>query len=296
MAQEPFSTSSNLKTEGIGIDVSAANSVGDQYLTGGLVYSSSSGNLETGVDNLPVGIIRMWAKAEANAAPPDNYLICAGQGISSTTYAKLFALIGYKFGGSSGTFNLPRFNVTSGTTYRFPSGVDSGQTESNELNNVNSVSIGSGDNLSHSHTVSTFTYSSTTGNSANTSHSHGNSNSSNAPHTHAHQTGRLTTNAAHSHDFGNANTTHTHSYLRSGNVAANTSNPNTNHAHPSGNTVGNHSHNSANTGHNHNFTDPPTFNAGSSHTHTFSANWSSEATAHTHSVPAVGVYFIIKYR
>jgi microcystin-dependent protein len=36
-----------------------------------------------------------------------NYLECNGQSVSTTTYADLFAVIGYNYGGSGGNFNVP---------------------------------------------------------------------------------------------------------------------------------------------------------------------------------------------
>ena len=38
---------------------------------------------------------------------PTNYLWCDGASISTTTYATLFNVIGYKYGGAGATFNLP---------------------------------------------------------------------------------------------------------------------------------------------------------------------------------------------
>jgi hypothetical protein len=51
----------------------------------------------------PPGAVMAFAM---NAAPA-GWLTAAGQGVSTTTYAALFAAIGYQFGGSGGTFNLP---------------------------------------------------------------------------------------------------------------------------------------------------------------------------------------------
>jgi microcystin-dependent protein len=295
MAAENFYTSSNVSTEGTEIDLSAAFLAGDQYLSGGVVYSSSSGKFVSTTDNIPVGIVRMWAKGSANATPPDDYLVCDGGSISVATYPKLHSVIGYRFGGSSGSFNLPRLNVTSGTTYRVPSGVDTGLTESDELNNVSSISIGSNDSLSHTHQISTFTFNSTTGNSANLGHSHANSNSATGAHQHTFANTAITTNASHSHNWGNANANHTHSYADTGGENAVTGNPLQNHAHNTGNTIGNHVHNSSSSTHQHVFGNT-SFNSNSTHTHELSILLSSESTSHSHSLDSVGTYFIIKYR
>ena len=38
---------------------------------------------------------------------PYGFLTCDGSSQSTTTYAALFAVIGYTYGGSGGSFNLP---------------------------------------------------------------------------------------------------------------------------------------------------------------------------------------------
>ena len=43
----------------------------------------------------------------AGSAAPTGYLVCAGQSVSTTTYADLHAVIGYTYGGSGASFNLP---------------------------------------------------------------------------------------------------------------------------------------------------------------------------------------------
>lgn len=55
------------------------------------------------------GTIDIWPTGAASV--PSGFLECDGTGYSTTTYAALFAVIGYTFGGSGGTFNVP--NITS---------------------------------------------------------------------------------------------------------------------------------------------------------------------------------------
>lgn len=52
---------------------------------------------------LPVGTSHM----HAGATPPPGSLVENGAGLSTTTYAALFAVIGYTYGGAGATFNLP---------------------------------------------------------------------------------------------------------------------------------------------------------------------------------------------
>jgi microcystin-dependent protein len=51
------------------------------------------------------GEIKMWPTASA----PTGYLLCDGSSVSTTTYATLFAVVGYTFGGSGASFTLPDY-------------------------------------------------------------------------------------------------------------------------------------------------------------------------------------------
>jgi microcystin-dependent protein len=44
-----------------------------------------------------------------NSSAPAGWLICNGASLSTTTYANLFAVIGYAFGGSGANFNIPDY-------------------------------------------------------------------------------------------------------------------------------------------------------------------------------------------
>jgi microcystin-dependent protein len=62
-------------------------------------------NQQAGV---PIGSITMFG----GATPPANWLICDGSSLPTTgTYAALFAVLGYAYGGSSGNFNLPNLQA-----------------------------------------------------------------------------------------------------------------------------------------------------------------------------------------
>jgi microcystin-dependent protein len=65
----------------------------------------------------PIGAGALWF----TATPPANWLICDGSSRDTTTYAKLFAAIGYTYGGSGANFNLPplagMFPLGANTTY-----------------------------------------------------------------------------------------------------------------------------------------------------------------------------------
>ena len=52
---------------------------------------------------VPTGSVMPYAGISA----PSNWLFCYGQGLSTTTYASLFSAIGYTYGGSGSSFNVP---------------------------------------------------------------------------------------------------------------------------------------------------------------------------------------------
>jgi microcystin-dependent protein len=64
----------------------------------------------------PTGGLIMWSTSTA----PTGWLLCNGASVSTTTYAALFAIVGYTFGGSGASFNLPnyvnRFPIGAGST------------------------------------------------------------------------------------------------------------------------------------------------------------------------------------
>ena len=55
------------------------------------------------VADTPTGLITSFAGGTA----PTGWLLCDASSVSTTTYAALFALIGYTYGGSGASFNLP---------------------------------------------------------------------------------------------------------------------------------------------------------------------------------------------
>ena len=60
----------------------------------------------TGLSGVPIGFIGDWP----SATPPTGWLICAGQTLSRTDYAALFAVVGTAFGApSASTFQLPDY-------------------------------------------------------------------------------------------------------------------------------------------------------------------------------------------
>lgn len=71
-----------------------------------------SGNI-TDITNLhsvnKTGLIVMYPAIDSSDLPP-YWELCNGQSLSTTAYPELFALIGYNYGGSGESFNIPNFN------------------------------------------------------------------------------------------------------------------------------------------------------------------------------------------
>jgi len=65
-------------------------------------YDFSGSNL-TGIEGVNTGIVVPWGSASI----PSGFLLCDGQSVSTSTYAALFAVIAYTYGGSGANFNVP---------------------------------------------------------------------------------------------------------------------------------------------------------------------------------------------
>jgi len=57
----------------------------------------------TGIQGVNTGIVVPWGSASI----PSGFLLCDGTSYSTTTYAALFAVIAYTYGGSGANFNVP---------------------------------------------------------------------------------------------------------------------------------------------------------------------------------------------
>jgi len=104
---------------------------------------ASYGNIVGGL----VGEIKMWPVSTS----PLGYLLCNGQSVSTTTYANLFNVIGYTFGGSGGSFLLPNYTDT------MPVGAGNLYALANTGGSNNAVVVSHSHGLNdqgHSHTTS----------------------------------------------------------------------------------------------------------------------------------------------
>lgn len=88
---DPLMTSGLLKTASNLSEISSA-----------AAKETAMGNLK--IDNaVPIGVVFPFA----GTAAPNGWILCDGRSLSTTTYADLFASIGYAYGGSGGNFNVP---------------------------------------------------------------------------------------------------------------------------------------------------------------------------------------------
>ena len=57
----------------------------------------------TGIEGVNTGIVVPWGSASI----PNGFLLCDGTSYATASYAALFAIIGYTYGGSGANFNVP---------------------------------------------------------------------------------------------------------------------------------------------------------------------------------------------
>tara|TARA_R110000822_G_scaffold54998_10_gene140248 strand:- start:3611 stop:4648 length:1038 start_codon:yes stop_codon:yes gene_type:complete len=212
----------------------------------------------------PIGSVIMWAGTSANA--PSTYAVCNGASLSTTgTYAALFAVIGYRYGGSGANFNLPDFhsNVLN-PTGSVPVGISVNPTVPStkttsaasavdvHTHSVNSSLTATGApnaSLALALTAGNSSGTFVAGNAASHTHSGGVLTAGNAD-AHAHavigNTGDTSVNHAHTGNTSGPSTNHSHTYFRP-NTGANASttiqSSNHTHSYTTDNSAGtNHSH------------------------------------------------------
>lgn len=97
---------------------------------------------------VPTGTVSQFAGSTA----PSGYLLCQGQSLSTTTYATLFGVIGYQYGGSGASFNLPDLQN------RIPIGKGSGSFATlNNSGGAETIALSTANVPSHTHTFSATT-------------------------------------------------------------------------------------------------------------------------------------------
>jgi len=214
-------------------------------ITGTAITQADSGTvsvamLASAVQDLlvPVGTINAYAGSTA----PSGWLLCYGQGVDTTTYASLFSVIGYTYGGSGATFNIPDLRG------RVPAGLDDiGGSDAGRLDLANVLGTTAG---AQKHTLTTTELASHT--HAGPSHDHTfTTGNQSASHTHSGNTGNISANHSHAMYFtgsanGDVNNVNANfgawqnGFWRQANMAG----PNSNHTHAftTGNQSASHTH------------------------------------------------------
>jgi len=128
--------------------------------------------------NTPTGMISIHSAATA----PTGWLLCDGTSYSTTTYANLYGVIGYTFGGSGSAFAVPNLKG------RVVVGIDAAQTQFDTRGET-------GGAMTHQHTIAESSAIASTnhdghGHSTN-SHSHGTTVNQNAAGDHSHNTNQI---------------------------------------------------------------------------------------------------------
>lgn len=104
-----------------------------------IIYCDGAAFSTVGGASSPVGTVASYA----GTSIPVGWLQCSGQSLSTTSYPSLFTAIGYTYGGSGGSFNVPDLRGEFIRGLDSSRGVDSGRTLG---------SAQSSQNLAHTHT------------------------------------------------------------------------------------------------------------------------------------------------
>lgn len=123
---DKISGASNVITSTTGNIGNALDEINNQINTViNTTIPSSVNNAVSGITIIPIGTILPFGGESA----PSGYLICDGSSISTGQYPNLFAVLGYKYGGSLNTFNIPdmRGRFPLGTDIGYPMGLEDGQ-------------------------------------------------------------------------------------------------------------------------------------------------------------------------
>ena len=218
-------------------------------------------NMNYMFNNLPpVGSMLPWAGGSGGPGLSTGWLPCDGRSLSTTgTYAALFGVIGYVYGGSGGSFLIPQM------AGRAPFGVGWDGTGNSVNHSVSSGEYGGANFGDHAHGLS------------------GNANASTSSATSG-------SGGSHDHTFSSATLGHDHAFVASGNVTR-TVGTNLNAAAPS------HDHNfvTSTVNHGHGFNSHPGHEHTVSSNTSIAGTTSNVNSGYDTRPPFIGVYFIIRY-
>lgn len=144
----------------------STTNVASLYFEGPNTHATAVTSLtQAQVPSAPVGMIVPFA----GSVVPSGWLFCDGSSKSTTTYANLFNVIGYAFGGSSGSFSLPNLSskFPRGTTYSGGTAQNVGAVGGND-----SITLATSNLPAHNHTLGLSAQFSQAPHSHDMSHSH----------------------------------------------------------------------------------------------------------------------------
>jgi microcystin-dependent protein len=113
------------------------------------------GQYLTSVEGVNTGIIIPWSSTSV----PSGFLECNGQSVSTTTYATLFAVIAYTYGGSGASFTLPdlqdrtALSRSNNKALISTGGANTVASTGNVSGNVGSTTLTTAEIAAHTHNV-----------------------------------------------------------------------------------------------------------------------------------------------
>ena len=117
-------------------------------------YDFDGANL-TGIEGVNTGIVVPWGTASI----PSGFLLCDGTSYATASYAALFAVIAYTYGGSGASFNLPDLtdrtvvNKSNTKSLAQTGGANTVTPTGNISGSTGSTTLTSSQIPSHSHTT-----------------------------------------------------------------------------------------------------------------------------------------------
>jgi microcystin-dependent protein len=117
-----------------------------------------SGSFLTGIEGVNTGIVVPWGSASV----PSGFLECNGQSVSTSTYAALFAVVGYTYGGAGASFNVPDLqdrtvvNKSNTKTLAQTGGANTVAPTGNISGSTGSTTLSTNQIPSHSHSFQVF--------------------------------------------------------------------------------------------------------------------------------------------
>jgi microcystin-dependent protein len=143
----------------------------------------------------PVAAMFSWP----GASPPQTWAWADGSAYSATHYPELFAVLGYTYGGSGDSFNLP--DCRSRVLVAAGAGAGLSSRTAGQVGGAETVGLSGQQTGPHGHTVAINT------SGANQGHNHGSTGTAGAAHTHGGTTGDDAPDHAHSYQTAQGSAT-----------------------------------------------------------------------------------------